>query len=38
MTLSNLSREGGMEDIKSCFLLSLPIIYSGSMSVFNISS
>lgn len=38
MTLSNFSGEGGMEDIKSCFLLSLPIIYPGSMSMINISS
>ena len=38
MTLSNLSGEGGMEDIKSCFLLSLPIIYPGFMSMFNISA
>lgn len=29
---------GGLEDIKSCFLLSLPIIYSISKSMFNISS
>lgn len=33
MTLRNWSEKGGMEDIKSRFLLSLPIVYSGSTSV-----
>ena len=37
LTLNNWKRgKLAQEDIKSCFLLSLPIIYSGFMSAFNI--